>query len=471
VQTRLLEFVELCRKNGIRVSTAEALDAVRAVTSVGIDDAATLRGALEATLIKREVDAAPFAELFDLFFFRKSAFLKPSGQGESPPLVEALRQAGFSDEELEYLLAILADEAARMSPLARLGMGLAKTNVEALIRLAGLQMNFDRLQNPLQIGFFSQQLLEQMNFRGATEELNAVEGALARKLGDEKAAAVIRAAKEHLDSLRSRVRGYVKDEFNRRQVQFMDEMRRQILANKPFGTLTERELDLLREEVTRLGRKLRDQASRRQRPRRRGRLDARRTMRRAMATGGVPFRLIYRRRKPDRPSLVVLCDISDSVRHVSRFMLQLAYTLQEMFAQVRSFVFVSDLGECTSLFRDYELHEAVDVAYAGGIVNVYANSNFGRAFAQFADEHLQAVGPRTTVLVIGDGRNNYNAPEAWALAAIAERAKRLVWLNPEPPASWAFGDSAMRDYEPHCDKVESVNDLTSLTKAVDDLLA
>jgi uncharacterized protein with von Willebrand factor type A (vWA) domain len=193
-------------------------------------------------------------------------------------------------------------------------------------------------------------------------------------------------------------------------------------------------------------------------------------LRKALGTGGVPFSLQLRRARIERPKLVVLCDISDSVRHVSRFMLQFAYTLQELFSEVRSFVFVSDLAECTSLFRRYELHKAVDVAYAGGVVNVYANSNFGRAFATFARDHIDAVGGRTTVIVIGDGRNNYNPTETWALAAIRARGKRLLWLNPEPPASWAFGDSAMRDYEPLCDRVEAVNNLDSLARVVDDLV-
>src|SRR5262249_33061935 len=109
-------------------------------------------------------------------------------------------------------------------------------------------------------------------------------------------------------------------------------------------------------------------------------------------------------------------------------------------------------------------------AYGGAVINVYANSNYGRAFAQFHDRYLDAVTARTTVIVIGDGRNNYNATEGAMLADVRRRAKRLVWLNPEPRAAWAFGDSAMRDYAPHCDRIEVVWNLTSLHKAVDSLL-
>jgi uncharacterized protein with von Willebrand factor type A (vWA) domain len=226
----------------------------------------------------------------------------------------------------------------------------------------------------------------------------------------------------------------------------------------------------LRKEVERLAKKLRQQVSTRPRIVRRGRLDVRRTLRAAMPTGGVPFRLIYRRRRIERPRLVVLCDISDSVRNVSRFMLQFAYTLQELFSKVRSFVFVSDLGEATELFKQHEIQRAVDLAYSGAVISVYANSNFGRAFRTFVEEHLESVTSKTTVIVIGDGRNNYNAPETWALAEIAERAKRVLWLNPEAPASWGFGDSIMREYEPYCDRVAVVQNLNSLTQVVDQLV-
>jgi hypothetical protein len=469
VRDRLLELGRLLRQNGVRLSTAEALDLVAAAQLVGLDDAETLKAALRAVAVKRAADEPVFDELFDLFFFRRGAFLDAAARGDAP-LVEALRKEGLTEEELEHLLAILADEAARMSPLVRSGMGLRRTHIEALIRLAGINVKFDRLQNPLQIGFFTQQLLDQIGFRQAVDDLSKLEERLARKVGGARARSVVAHAHAHLDELRRQVRGYVKDELDRRHHEWMEQMKREILAHKPFGAMSESDLQKLRAEVSRLAKKLKQMASLRPRVEKRGRLDTRRTLRRALSTGGVPFRLARRRRRIEKPRLVVLCDISDSVRHVSRFMLQFAYSLQEMFSQVRSYVFVADLAECTDLFKRHALHEAVDVAYAGGVVNVYANSNFGRSFKTFVERHLDVVTPRTTVIVIGDGRNNYNPPEAWALETIRARARRLLWLNPEPPGSWSFGDSAMRDYEPFCDRVESVGNLAQLTRVVDELV-
>lgn len=467
---QVLAFVRLCRSNGLRVSTAEVLDAVRALKLVGLAEPDTLEATLRATLVKRHADERIFDELFALFFFRRGQFLAQAKAEGGAPLVDALEAQGFSGEQLEHLLAIIADEAARMQPVARAGVGLRRTELEGLIRLAGLRVDFDRLQNPLQIGFFTQQLLEQLDFSGAVSEVTALEAKLAKKLGDALAKKIVRAALDNLEALKRKVRSYVQDEFERRNLDYLEQMRQQILALKPFSAMSEEELRKLRDEVTRLARKLKQMAALRPKVERKGRLDARRTLRRALRSGGVPFELRHRRRRVEKPRLVVLCDISDSVRHVSRFMLQFAYTLQELFSQVRSFVFVSDLGECTEYFKRYELDRAVDLAYSGGVVNVYANSNFGRAFTIFQARHLEVVTKKTTVIVIGDARNNYNPPEAWALEAIRQRAKRLLWLNPEPPMSWSFGDSAMRVYEPLCDRVDVVNNLASLTKVVDNLV-
>lgn len=466
---RLLDFVQLCRKNGLRLSTAESLDATRAALVVGVESPEQLREALRATLVKRRADDEAFDELFDLCFYRPGEFFARAA-AEAAPLVEALRREGVSDDEIERLLAMLSDEAAHLEPLARTALGLRRTHVEALLRLLGVRLDLDRLLSPMQIGFFTQQALEALGGHAAAQELAGLRARLERTLGAARAELIARLAQENLRRLKAQVRTFVTDEFARRHQSYAADMKRLLLSEKPFSAMNEAELASLRAEVTRLGRKLRQQASRRRRTLRRGRLDARRTLRRALVSGGVPFQLRFRRRRIERPRLVVLCDISDSVRQVSRFMLQLAYTLQELFSKVRSFVFVSELGECTQLFKEHPIERAVELAYSGGVVNVYANSNFGRALTLFHQRYLDSVTGKTTVLVIGDGRNNYNPTESWALAAVHARAKRVLWLNPEPPLSWAFGDSVMREYEPHCTQVETVNNLASLARVIDKLV-
>ncbi|MEO6954709.1 MAG: VWA domain-containing protein [Polyangia bacterium] len=463
----LVEFIALLRKNGARISTAETLDALQAAAVVSLADREALRAALSCTLAKRATDRELFEELFTLYFHERGSVLDG---GEESPLAEALRRSGVSEDEIARITALLADEASRMQPLMRAAMGLRRGQIEALLRLAQVKVDWDRLTSPLQVGYFTQQVLEGLGFNDAYAEAGNLAKRLARAVGQERADQLAGFVDENLRKLRTSARSHVKRELDKREVDHRAAFVRDILALKPFGAMSPEELNKLRDEVERLALKLKAQASLRRKVTRRGRLDFRRTMRAAMATGGVPFRPVWRKRREERPRLVVLCDISDSVRHVSRFMLQFAYTLSDLFEKVRSFVFVSELGECTDLFREHDLDRAVELAERGGVINVYANSNYGRSLRMFADEHLDSVTPRTTVIVIGDGRNNYNAPEASALEQIGERARRLLWLNPEPPVSWGFGDSVMRLYAPHCDKVETVNNLVSLKRVVDKLV-
>ena len=166
----------------------------------------------------------------------------------------------------------------------------------------------------------------------------------------------------------------------------------------------------------------------------------------------------------------MLCDVSDSVNNVARFMLQFVYALQEEFSGVKSFAFVSDLGDLSDLFRIHELERAIELALSGHVLNVFANSNYGEAFEQFVERHLGLVNRRTNVLIIGDGRNNYYPPREDCLAMVRRQCHRLIWLCPEAPASWGFGDSAMNSYEPHCDSVAVAYNLRSLHQVVSELL-
>ena len=463
----LLDFSGLLRRNGVRVSTAEVLDAARALEAVGLEDPELAREALAATLAKRPDDRVPFDELFDLYFFRP-ADARAAAAGSA--LGAALEAAGVDGRAAERILELVAQAAARLDPLARLGTGMGRGSLEPLLRLAGAQIDLQRMVNPLQTGYFWHRMMEAMGAADAEAALEALARRIGQELGEETGRKLAQVFGAKLAALRHAVREHVAAEFERRHRDFTARMMRETLLDKPFSRMSPEELVHLRAEVVRLAKKLRTQASLRRAVRRRGRLDAGKTIRRSLATGGIPFEIKRRRRRPERPRLVVLCDISDSVRHVSRFMLQLTHTLQDLFQRVRSFVFVADLGETTDLFSRADLDVAVDSAYAGAVISVYANSDFGRAFGQFRDRYLDAVTSKTTVIVIGDGRNNYRPTNAGALAAVRARAKRLLWLSPEPAALWGFGDSAMPDYAPLCDRIEVVTNLASLVAVIDDLV-
>jgi uncharacterized protein with von Willebrand factor type A (vWA) domain len=208
----------------------------------------------------------------------------------------------------------------------------------------------------------------------------------------------------------------------------------------------------------------------RRRRAKRGKFDLKDTLRKNLQYGGVPFKIQFDRRVRDKPQVMVLCDVSDSVRNVSRFMLQFVYSLQDLYSRVRSFIFVSELGEVTQLFETNETQDAIEEALGGNVINVFAHSDFGRAFRAFHRDYLGAVNHRTTVIVLGDARNNYNVAHEWVLRDVQQRAKQLIWLNPESRLTWGFGDSEMDRYLPFCDMVEECRNLNQLYRVIDRLV-
>ncbi len=262
----------------------------------------------------------------------------------------------------------------------------------------------------------------------------------------------------------------VRAQLDRQDVSRRERQRLDSLAEKSFFYLTEEEIRRMQEAVTRLAQRLRNVISIRRRRARRGRFDSSATLRRNLQYGGVPFRVVFDRKRKDRPQVMVLCDVSDSVRNVSRFMLQFMYSLQDLYAKVRSYIFVAELGEITALFAERDINAAIESALRGELINVYAHSDFGRAFRMFHRDHLAAVNKRTTVIVLGDARNNYNLPHEWVLKDIKQRAKQVIWLNPENRMTWGFGDSEMDRYAPYCTVVEECRNLNQLYRVIDRLV-
>jgi len=229
------------------------------------------------------------------------------------------------------------------------------------------------------------------------------------------------------------------------------------LATRPFAEFTARDMVEARDLVEELGRRLRGRLARRQRRGRRGRLDFRRTIRAATAHGGVPLELRFRRRRPGRPDLLALCDLSGSVAAASELCLGLIAPAAPYFRRVDLFAFVDRLCPVSI--------EAGHVA-PGGPLDLYARSDFGRVLEDLWRTQSARLGRGTIVLVLGDARNNRRPPRADLLRAIRERVKTVVWLVPEPRARWNTGDSVLSLYAPSCDLVVECLDLVSLVRAV-----
>jgi len=470
VQRKILEFTHLLRQSGIRVSTAESLDAFVALEELSIDDREVFKDALRTTMVKRGEDVPTYDELFDLFW---------SGFYDSLRDAFSNATSGLGEMDLDELFQRLAEAMQQMdgdfeglSDLARAMLTMDLDQLEQLIREAAEQAGSQRIENFLQVGFFSRRTVDQMNLEGAGEELRDLASRLEEAgLSAEEIEALRGLIDQLMDAARRSVRAFTERELQTRNHDYMEKFRRETLLEKSFYHLSEEEIRRMREVVERLAQKVKNILSIRRRRLKRGKLDLHQTLRRNMSHGGIPFELIFKQRRKDRPKLVILCDVSSSVANVSRFMLQFVYSLQEAFTKIRSFVFVAELGEVTQLFQDDNINEGIEHALEGGdAINVYTRSNFGFAFHHFWQNHLAAIDKRTTVLVLGDARNNYNDPKAWCLRDIHQKAKNVLWLNPESPSAWGFGDSVMDKYLPYVDVAEECRNLRQLSAMVDRLI-
>lgn len=471
MQKKIIEFTNLLRKSGIRVSVAEGIDAFNALDELSLDDREVFQDALRSSMVKRGDEIPTFDELFNLFWSGFYDNLK----GAFGDMEGDLANMGI---DLEQLLSQLAEMMENMEgdlDMGELAQALLTQNLselENMIRAAAEDAGTGRIENMLQVGFFSRRTTEQLGLEGAQQDLeNLVERMKAMGMGDEQIQQMQEMIRKLMETVRRTVRNFTERELQQQNHNYMEKFRREMLTEKSFYHLTEEEIQKMREVVTRLAQRIKNILSIRKKRLKRGKLDLHQTLRRNMARGGIPFEVVYKTRRKDRPKLVIMCDVSSSVANVSRFMLQFMYSLQEAFTKIRCYVFVAELGEVTDVFHDKDVNSAVEKALDGGdVINVYTRSNFGFAFHEFWKNHLAAVDNKTTVIILGDARNNYNDAKAWCIRDIQNKAKNVVWLNPESPSAWGFGDSVMDRYMPYCDIVEECRNLRQLSKVVDQIV-
>jgi uncharacterized protein with von Willebrand factor type A (vWA) domain len=228
------------------------------------------------------------------------------------------------------------------------------------------------------------------------------------------------------------------------------------------------EMLALQRAIYPLTRALAARLAQRRRRRHRGHLDFRRTVRASLSYGGVPAEPKFRNPHPSKPEIMVVADISGSVASFARFTLQFVYAMASQFSKVRSWVFIDGIDEVTSFFQGSDdVTDAVHrVNTEADVVWVDGHSDYGHAFEVFHDRHLKEITQKTSIILLGDARNNYHTPQAWELDALRKRAKHLYWLNPEPRGYWDTGDSVISEYAPHCDGVYECRNLRQLERFV-----
>lgn len=412
-------FVARLRRRGLRVSPGESVDAVQAVARCGLRDRARARAALQLTLLKTVKDLPVFDEVFEGFFRCAPAEAGRAGDAEvagASAVAIDPRRAGAAppDEGERSGLTLLAEEDGED------GSDLELDELEAL--------DGDALAGP--------RLSVQSR----------------RYLGE----------KARAPRPQSYTRGPI---YYRTDEEFLSRWRND--GVRPF---TPEEEAAMAEVVGRMVRRLKKDVRAMRSRQRRGRLHLVKTLQRNHRHGMVPFVRVLRRRRKETPRLVVLCDVSYSVSHASRFMLLLLHALQRGVLDVRSFVFNRELAEVTALLGSLPVNATLEAIDRGELVNLQDHSDFGHVFRTFQAEHLASLRGRPAVLVLGDARNNYNEPGDEVLAELRERAGYVMWLTPEDRASWELGDCLMATYGPYCDRVEVVKNVEELSAVVEELV-
>lgn len=426
------ELLWTIRRHGIEVSTASAIDAARACVEVGWDDRDLLRSALAATIVKHREDLGRFGRAFDDYFAQA---------GHPNDLFGRLAARGFTENEVDALRQLLfaLGQQHGGGELRVLGtLAGHPGEIEWLLRGAGLRRTMRKMTSSSSIGFFAEQAARELGVSRATSALARTERALADAIGDARAAELAAALRRELEVLRARIRLTLEASVAEAEAAPVGSG-----LDAPFASLSAIEADEVRRALRTLAVRLRGAARVRERRSGRGRFDPRRTVRHAVRTGGVPFRVARRLRRRDRPALVVACDVSDSVRAASGFFLELVAAASELFKKVQSFVFISDVADTTELFRGMTRDKAMAAIASGTVVPIGGVSNYGRALAELERRVARRLDRRTTVVILGDGRTNLGASGAEVVRRLRERARGVLWLCPEPRSSWGMGDSAM----------------------------
>lgn len=454
----LAEFIRTLRAADVRISTAEAIDAGAVLGLVGYDDRAVLHDALSQVLAKTEAEKAAFTDVFDRFFtFTPFADEAPvAGNDDTPPGEDIPGEGvpgggglpgsgtGGGDGQPGSAAPDLADLLLR-GDQAGLQMALAA---------AARAVRLDQIRIFTQRGQFTRRIMEAMGLAQLDERIDS-DPAVAARLVEARA------------RLQAQVYDYVERQLELVAANAGRRLREEMLSRLRLSNVDRRDMGVMRGLVRRMAKKLIALHSRRARRARRGQLDVRRTIRANIEFDGLLFHTVWKKHRVDRPKVMAICDVSGSVATVSRFLLMFLHSLQEVLPQVRSFAFSGELGEITDLLVGDDIEAAL-----GEALDRYGSrsTDYGRAFADFAELAMADIDHRTTVLILGDARSNYGDPRADILKQIHDRARRVLFLNPEPRGLWGSGDSEMKRLAPHCDRALTCASLRDLERVVSELL-
>ena len=468
-------FVVELRNAGLPVSLTENLDAMEAVKHIPIEDRDAFKYALATTLVKNEQHWKAFETVFEVYFSLRGPeynVLDEDGEIDEDSLEEWMSQQmrgmggqgsseEMSPEEIAEMLfrALMNADEAMMAAMAR----------AAVTQFAGMEPG-----RPVGGTYYLYRTLRNLDLDGMLDRL--MEQSQERSEGD-MTSLEERLEREEFENRIEDLKKEIESEIRRRLVAdrgveaMAKTLRKPLPEDVDFMHASREEMANIRKAIQPLTRKLAARLARKRKHKRKGPLDFRATVRQSLSYGGVPAEPRFRNPRPNKPELIVVADISGSVAAFARFTLHLVYALQNQFSKVRSFVFIDGVDEVTHMFQDEEdITNAVHrVNTEADVVWVDGHSDYGHAFGVFWENYGSEISSKSTVMFLGDARNNYHATNAWVVKETAKKARSVFWLNPEPKSYWDTGDSVITEYSTHADGVFECRNLRQLEGFVDHL--
>jgi uncharacterized protein len=453
MERTLTDFIRALRAAGAPVSSAEAIDAANTLALIGFDDRQRMKDAFGLVLAKSE-EKVIHDQMFETFFRRKSS---QSAENSSDKAQDS-KNGASKDESAAERSSREADGAS----FKDLAMSGDADRIAAALERAGAASGVDDIRFSTQQSFFVRQMLDQLG-------VEAFDQALSEKMRDpkRKTQAEAKTLAEARAAMQKQAREYVEQRFELFGRSATDNFMNDVVANREIAQLGLRDMERMKAMVARMAKRLAVRHSRRRKVRNRGQLDMRRTMRANAGHDSVPFELVWKVRRKDRPKIVAVCDVSGSVSRYVRFLLLFLYALKDEVADLSAFAFsarLKDVGrELESMSFEAAMDRIVHEMGSGG-------TDYGQALQDLQDHHWDSIDRRTTILILGDGRSNQADPRLDIFQEAAARAKRVVWLCPEAPGRWGTGDSCVLEYKPFCTSLSYCATALDLERALDEVL-
>jgi len=444
MQQTLENFLRALRAMDVRVSPAEAIDAHCTVDSVGYSNRTLLKDSLCIALAKSEDEVERFDECFDIFFDRDEfRDRETDNDGES-----------LTDAESEMLGQL---------PLAEMLLDGSEVEMAQAMEQAANEAGVANIRFSTQRGLFTRRILDRMGLR----DLERLIASLNRQEGEAGSTEMAGRLEEGRGYLFEEVRQYIDRQFDLYARNAGEELREEFLAKTNLSSIERRDFDRMHRIVRRMAKKLATRYARRRKHTKRGVLDVRRTLRKSMPHDGIPFETVWKQTKIERPRIVVIVDVSQSVAAAARFLLLFLYSLHEVIATLRAFAFSSHLIEVSNILKERDVEEAIpEILEKIG----FRSTDYGRALEDFEDLHMDTLDRHTTVIILGDGRSNDTDPRMDLMRQIHDRSKSVIWLNPEPEPFWGTGDSEMHRYRTFCHVARTCSTVQDLERVVDDVM-